>query len=85
MNDFFQTGVLSKGDEVYITIKPSFSVATLIDSKYVIYNNEKMTINEWGRKVTGWKSIRIYEYMAKVGEKETLQDKRDKYRKEVEN
>ena len=53
MNDFFQMGVLSKGDEVYITIKPSFSVATLIDSKYVIYNNEKMTINEWGRKVTG--------------------------------
>lgn len=84
MNDFFQMGVLSKGDEVYITIKPSFSVATLIDSKYVIYNNEKMTINEWGRKVTGWKSIRIYEYMAKVGEKETLQDKRDKYRKEIE-
>lgn len=82
MNDFFDIGELSSGDEVYITLKPSQSIATLVDSKYVIFNGQKMTINEWGCKVTGWKSIRIYEYMAKVGESETLQDKRIKFEKD---
>ena len=76
MNDFFELGELTAGDKVYITLKPVQSTATLVDSKYVIYNGEKMTINEWGCKVTGWKSIRIYEYMAKLGEGETLQEKR---------
>ena len=35
-----------------------------------------MTLNEWGCSVTGWKSIRIYQYLAKVGEEETIQEKR---------
>ena len=82
MNDFFEMGELAPGMQVYITLKPTTSTATLFDNKYVIYNGEKMTINEWGCKVTGWKSIRIYEYMAKVGETETLQDKRKKIEKE---
>jgi uncharacterized protein with ParB-like and HNH nuclease domain len=82
MNDFFEMGELSSGDQVYITLKPGNSIATLVDSKYVIYNGEKITINEWGCRVTGWKSIRIYEYMAKVGETETLQDKRIRIEKD---
>ena len=82
MNDFFELGELTAGDKVYITLKPVQSTATLVDSKYVIYNGEKMTINEWGCKVTGWKSIRIYEYMAKLGEGETLQEKRIRIEKD---
>ena len=35
-----------------------------------------MTLNKWGCVVTGWKSIRIYQYLAKVGEEETIQEKR---------
>ena len=76
-------GILSAGDKVYLTTKPDDSEATLIDSKYVIYNGKKMTINEWGCSVNGWKSIRIYEYMAKVGSCETLQNKREQY--QIEN
>ena len=71
-------------DKVYITLKTAQSVATLLDSKYVLFNGEKITINEWGCKVTGWKAIRIYEYMAKVGESETLQDKRNRIENENE-
>ena len=83
MVDFFEMGILSAGDKVYLTTKPDDSEATLIDSKYVIYNGKKMTINEWGCSVNGWKSIRIYEYMAKVGSCETLQNKREQY--QIEN
>lgn len=35
-----------------------------------------MTLNDWETTVTGWKSIRIYSYVAIDGEKETLHDKR---------
>ena len=38
-----------------------------------------MTLNEWGCKVTGWQSIRIYAYAAKEGEMETLQEKREAF------
>lgn len=89
MDDFFEIGVLSPGDKVYLTTKPDNSEAILIDSKYVNYKGNKMTINEWGCSVNGWKSIRIYEYMAKVGSNETLQKKREKYQiendEEIEN
>ena len=66
------------GDQLYITLKPDTSVATLIDSNKVQFNNEVMTLNQWGCKVLGWSAVRIYVYTAIVGETETLQDKREK-------
>ena len=42
------------------------------------FNNEVLTLNDWGKKVTGWSAIRIYAYAAKVGETETLHQKREK-------
>lgn len=54
-------------------------MATLLDAKYVRNKNEKMTLNQWGCKVTGWKSIRIYAWAAIEGEIETLQEKRLAY------
>lgn len=76
MDKILELGILKPGDKVYITVKPEESMATLIDSKYVNFKGNKMTLNEWGRSVTGWKSIRIYQYLAKEGEEETIQDKR---------
>ena len=38
-----------------------------------------MKINDWGCKVTGWKSVNIYRNAALVGEEETLQQKRINY------
>ena len=76
MDKIIELGILKPGDDVYITTKPEESVATLIDSKYVNYKGNRMTLNEWGCSVTGWKSIRIYQYLAKVGEEETIQEKR---------
>lgn len=64
--DISGLGLVNKGDKVYLTLKPDESIATLIDEKYVDFNGKRLTLNEWGCKVTGWKSIRIYAYMAIV-------------------
>lgn len=76
MDKLIEFGIIKKGEKIYLTPKPEESVATLIDEKYVDFNGEKITLNEWGCRVTGWQSIRIYAYVAVVGEIETLQQKR---------
>lgn len=76
MDKLIEFGLINKGDKIYLTLKPDESVATLVDEKYVDFNGEKLTINEWGCRVTGWQSIRIYAYVAIVGEIETLHQKR---------
>lgn len=79
MRELIEDGMIHIGDMLYVTVSPSNSKAILLDDKYVDYNGEKLTLNEWGCKVTGWKSIRIYAYVAIVGEIETLQEKRKRY------
>ncbi len=82
MDKLIEFNIVKPGDRLYITlgsINQQDSLATLVDEKYVLYQNKKMTLNEWGCKVTGWKSIRIYAWIAKEGEIETLQEKRLSY------
>ncbi len=76
MDKLIKFGIVKPGDKLYIIVKPKESVATLIDEKYVEFNGEKLTLNEWGCRVTGWNSIGIYAYTAIVGENETLHHKR---------
>ena len=78
MEKLIDEGVVNIGDDLYITTDPSNSVAKLIDTNKVEFNNEVLTLNDWGKKVTGWSAIRIYAYAAKVGETETLHQKREK-------
>lgn len=82
MDKLIEFNLVKPGDKLYITVNScdsSESEAELIDDKYVIYKGEKMTINTRGCKVTGWKSIRIYDNVAIVGEAETLHEKRLAY------
>lgn len=82
MDKLIEFNLVKPGDKLYITVNSCDSTeseAELIDDKYVIYKGEKMTINTWGCKVTGWKSIRIYDNVAIVGETETLHEKRLAY------
>ncbi len=76
MKELIKLGVLSPGMNLVITINPKNSKAKLIDDKYVEYKGENLTINEWGRLITGWSSINIYSYTSVEGENETLHDKR---------
>ena len=82
MDKLIEFNMVKPGDRLYITLSSvdqEDSLATLLDAKYVRYKNEKMTLNQWGCKVTGWKSIRIYAWAAVEGEIETLQEKRLAY------
>lgn len=79
MDKMIEFGLIKPGDKIYVTVDPEKSEATLLDDKYVSYCGVKMTLNEWGCKVTGWKSIRIYTYVSLVGEIETLHQKRLQY------
>lgn len=82
MDKLIEFNLVKPGDKLYITansIKQENSLATLIDDKYVMFKGEKLTLNAWGCKVTGWKSIRIYDNVAIQGEIETLHEKRIAY------
>ena len=79
MDKLIEFNLVKPGDKLYITVNScdaNDSVAELIDDKYVLYKGEKMTMNNWGCKVTGWKSIRIYDNASIVGQTETLHEKR---------
>lgn len=78
MEKLIDEGLVNIGDELYIVTSPINSVAKLIDTNKVEYNNEVLTLNDWGKRITGWSAIRIYAYVAKVGETETLHQKREK-------
>lgn len=79
MNKLIECGILHVGDRLYITVDPAGSEATLIDGSYVEFKGERVKINDWGCKVTGWKAANIYKIASVVGEDETLQQKRIKY------
>lgn len=79
MNKLVEYGLVKIGDKLYLKNVPNDSEATLIDATHVEYKGKKMTLNDWGCQLTGWKSIRIYAYAAIVGEEETLHEKRKKY------
>lgn len=54
-------GLLPIGTPLTIRGRPE-STATVVDGKEVLFQGERMGFNEWGCRVTGWTSIRIYEW-----------------------
>lgn len=79
VKELLEEGILKSGEELIINVRPENSKAMLVDEKTVIYNNEKMTLINWGRKVTGWKSINIYRYVSALKDGTTLNQKREEY------
>jgi translation initiation factor IF-2 len=71
MDWLIDQGIIDIGDEVYLINHPE-EVATVVDSKNVEYKGEKMSFNQFGCELTGWKAIQIYAYMKKVGGNKTL-------------
>ena len=52
-------------------------IAIVIDSKNVEYKGKKMSFNQFGCELTGWKAIQIYAFMKKVGSTKTLSKLRE--------
>ncbi len=78
MKELIEDGLVNIGDQLYITLNPEKSIATLIEPNQVEYNGKVLSINDWAKEISGWKAIRIYSYVARVGENETLDQKREK-------
>jgi len=61
MSDLIQKDIVKVGEILSIK-NVSNSDAIVLDEKFVEYNGQKLTFNEWGKKMTGWSSINIYRY-----------------------
>ncbi len=83
MRWLIEQNVLHIGDIVYLINHPN-EKATVVDEKYVKYNNEILTFNQFGCKITGWKTIQIYSWMKIEGGTETLSQLREKKMRELQ-
>lgn len=84
MDKLFEWEIIKAGDSVVIKNVDN-SEATVIDSKYVDFNGEKLTFNKWGQNVTGWSSIRIYCWAMIKGSDKTLHEMRQEKMLSLEN
>lgn len=84
MDKLFEWGIIKSGDAVVIKNRDN-SEATVVDSKYVDFKGEKLTFNKWGQKVTGWSSIRIYDWVLIKGNEKTLHEMRQEKMLSIEN
>jgi hypothetical protein len=64
MAELMDWGILKAGDTLKIKDRDG-SEADVIDEKYVKFKGEKLSYNDWGKKVTGWSTIGIYDWAMK--------------------
>lgn len=76
MDWLIKQNVISIGDQLYVINHPE-EIAEVKDNENVLYRGEVMSFNQFGCKVTGWKSIQTYAYMKKVGCDKTLSELRE--------
>ena len=82
MNWLIDQGVVNIGDEVYLINHPE-EIAVIADSENVEYKGAKMSFNQFGLKLTGWKAIQTYAFMKKVGCNKTLSELRKEKMEEL--
>lgn len=82
MDWLIEQGIINIGDKVYLINHPE-EVATVVDAKNVEYKGEKMSFNQYGCEITGWKAIQTYAFMKKVGGNKTLAKLREEKMEEL--
>lgn len=82
MEWLIEQGVVKIGDEIFVTNHPN-ELATIVNNDNVKYKDEIMSFNQFGCKVTGWKSIQCYVWMKIKGRNDTLADLREKKMQEL--
>lgn len=83
MAQLFDWGVVAPGTVLRIK-NFAGSEAEAIDSKHVRYNYAKTTYYEWGKQVTGWSAINIYEWAIRDDTGKTLDELRREKMAELE-
>ena len=81
MNKLMEWGIIKPGMILHIKNYPE-QTAEVVDSRVVLFQNEKISFNAWGLKVTGWSSICIYDF-ATTPSGETLSELRSQKMKEL--
>jgi hypothetical protein len=68
LRDLISTGKVQIGERVF-TKKQPYQIATIVDGDTVEYGGERLPINTWGQRMTGWSSISIYNsvYLVRTG------------------
>lgn len=77
-----EQGLVKPGDRICVISHPD-ETATIVDGKHVKYKGEKMSMNVFGCKVTGWTAIQSYAVMKLVGGKKTLGEMREEKMREL--
>lgn len=77
-----EQGVVSVGDKICVISHPN-EMATIVDGKHVEYKDERMSMNVFGCKVTGWTAIQSYALMRRVEDKKTLSELREEKMREL--
>jgi hypothetical protein len=83
MNQLFEWELIKGGESIEIKTFDS-SEAIIIDDTFVRFNGEEISYNNWGKKVTGWSSINIYEWAMLSSIKKTLHELRMEKMAELE-
>jgi len=83
MDKLFEWQLIKAGDSIEIKYFES-SEAIIIDQAFVRFDGEEVSYNNWGKKVTGWSSINIYEWAVRSSTKRTLHELRKEKMAELE-
>ena len=83
MSKLFEWKVVTKGDQIYIRGHKS-KIATMKDYQYVTYQGKQIKYNDWGKEITGWSTINIYEWAVHEKSDKTLDTLRGEKLDELE-
>ena len=69
LKDLIDLGLVLIGDSVYVKKRPD-QFGSIVDGETVEYKGQRLPINLWGQKMTGWPSISIYAsvYLVRTGQ-----------------
>lgn len=63
MAKLFEWKLVAPGDIVYV-VGHEDQRAVMVDPQHVEYEGQRMKLNDWGQRVTGWSAINIYKSAA---------------------
>jgi hypothetical protein len=75
MPQLFDWGIVAPGTALRIKTFAD-SEAEAVDYKHVRYDGTRMTYYEWGKRVTGWSAINVYEWAIRHDAGKTLDELR---------
>src|SRR5258707_14606376 len=59
LGKMISSGKIQVGEKVYVDKRPD-QLAKIVDRSKVEFQGKRLSINEWAKKMTGWRSVNIY-------------------------